>query len=323
MNIEHQSRGDTLYVGGSGPGNYTLIQDAIDNSSDGDTVYVYDDSSPYYENIDVNTSIWLVGENKNTTIVEGSITDAVIYIQSDNTTITGFTFKQGDSGVWISGRYSLIVNNNVKNNSRWGVVVSNNNNIIRNNNISNNLLTGIFVSSNHNTIENNYLNNNHQHDTGEGGGLLLYTDTHHNSIIGNKFENSLDRAIHLHNSDFNTISFNVIMNVTPSEEFSIANGIDLDGAHNNKIFQNTIINCNNTGLQIDSSRRNQIIQNNFYDNNPHSYFTWFYLNKWQGNFWGVPRRLPYPIRGSFFFIIPLVQFDWFPAQEPYNIGGAL
>ena len=32
--------GNTLYVGGSGPGNYSSIQDAIDNASDGDTVYV-------------------------------------------------------------------------------------------------------------------------------------------------------------------------------------------------------------------------------------------------------------------------------------------
>ncbi len=40
--------GNTLYVGGDGPGNYTKIQDAINNASDGDTVFVYDDSSPYY-----------------------------------------------------------------------------------------------------------------------------------------------------------------------------------------------------------------------------------------------------------------------------------
>jgi hypothetical protein len=32
----------TLYVGGSGPGNFTKIQDAVDNASDGDTVFVYD-----------------------------------------------------------------------------------------------------------------------------------------------------------------------------------------------------------------------------------------------------------------------------------------
>ena len=48
---------DTLYVGGSGLGNYTSIQDAINDSVDGDTVFVYDEGSPYYENLVVNRSI--------------------------------------------------------------------------------------------------------------------------------------------------------------------------------------------------------------------------------------------------------------------------
>ena len=64
--------GKTLYVGGSGPGNYTKIQEAIDDASDGDTVYVYDDSSPYYENLNVSKSIYLIGEDKNTTIIGGN-----------------------------------------------------------------------------------------------------------------------------------------------------------------------------------------------------------------------------------------------------------
>ena len=61
--------GDTLYVGGNGTGNYSKIQDAIDNASDGDTVYVYDDSSPYYENVVLNKSINLIGEDKNSTVI--------------------------------------------------------------------------------------------------------------------------------------------------------------------------------------------------------------------------------------------------------------
>ncbi|MCK4416367.1 MAG: hypothetical protein KAU84_04365, partial [Thermoplasmatales archaeon] len=36
--------GNILYVGGSGPGNYTKIQDAINAAWYGDTVFVYDDS---------------------------------------------------------------------------------------------------------------------------------------------------------------------------------------------------------------------------------------------------------------------------------------
>lgn len=44
--------GKTLYVGGDGPGNYTKIKDAIDDSSDGDTVFAY--SGTYKENLIVN-----------------------------------------------------------------------------------------------------------------------------------------------------------------------------------------------------------------------------------------------------------------------------
>jgi hypothetical protein len=33
--------GNTLYVGGSGPNNYSKIQDAIDNASGRDTIFVH------------------------------------------------------------------------------------------------------------------------------------------------------------------------------------------------------------------------------------------------------------------------------------------
>ena len=46
---EKNSRGNILYVGGSGPGNYSKIQDAIDDASDGDTVFVF--NGIYYENV--------------------------------------------------------------------------------------------------------------------------------------------------------------------------------------------------------------------------------------------------------------------------------
>ena len=77
------SDGNTYYVGGSGPNNYTRIQDAIDNTTGGDTVFVYDDNSPYYERLVIDKSINLIGENRNTTIVDGGGWKDVIYVSSD------------------------------------------------------------------------------------------------------------------------------------------------------------------------------------------------------------------------------------------------
>ncbi|MGF3554110.1 MAG: hypothetical protein ACQXXF_02395, partial [Thermoplasmatota archaeon] len=59
--IKPGNGGNWLYVGGSGPKNYTKIQDAIDKATDGDTVFVYDDSSPYKENVIIYKSIKLIG----------------------------------------------------------------------------------------------------------------------------------------------------------------------------------------------------------------------------------------------------------------------
>jgi len=94
-------RGNWLYVGGSGPGNYTKIQDAINASSDGDIVFVYDDSSPYYESLIINKSITLKGENKNTTIIDGTISNtSLITIESSDIYIGDFTIRNSSRYYW-------------------------------------------------------------------------------------------------------------------------------------------------------------------------------------------------------------------------------
>jgi hypothetical protein len=51
-------------------------------------------------------------------------------------------------------------------------------------------------------------------------------------------------------------------------------------------------------------------------------------NKWVGNYWNKPRILPkliFGVRENILFgtktiHFPWFQFDWHPAQQPYDIG---
>jgi parallel beta-helix repeat protein len=163
--INPTSRGNIFYVGGSGLNNYTKIQDAIDDASDGDTVFVY--NGTYYENVEVDKSINLIGEDRNITkIINDGIYYYAVDISADYVNINGFTikgFSDGQvAGIEISGSSSnnTIIGNLILDND-WGIhVSSSSNNIIKNNNLSDNAYD-IILKENcmNNTISGNTLFN--------------------------------------------------------------------------------------------------------------------------------------------------------------------
>jgi nitrous oxidase accessory protein NosD len=126
-------KGNTLYVGGNGSKNYSRIQDAIDNASIGDAIFVYSVSSPYYENIIITkNNIKLVGENKYYTIIDGKGIGHVIEINADNVSIEGFTIQHSgpseefnfDSGVHITYMsYYVVVTDNIVVNNQHGIFI--------------------------------------------------------------------------------------------------------------------------------------------------------------------------------------------------------
>jgi nitrous oxidase accessory protein NosD len=93
------SRGNWLYVGGSGPGNYTRIQDAIDNANDGDIIFVY--QGIYNGSITISKSITLLGEARDQTIINGVGSWKICSIYANNVTIKYFTIKNGSYGIWL------------------------------------------------------------------------------------------------------------------------------------------------------------------------------------------------------------------------------
>ena len=95
-----------LYVGGTGPNNYTKIQDAIDDASDGDTVFVY--NGIYYENITIDKSISLIGEDKNTTVIDGIGEYHVVDVKAKWVNISGFSIENTS---WSTGSAIVLYSN--------------------------------------------------------------------------------------------------------------------------------------------------------------------------------------------------------------------
>jgi parallel beta-helix repeat protein len=181
--------GNILFVGGSGSHNYSSIQNAINDAVLGDTVFVLDESSPYKENITINKSINLKGEDKNTTIIEGN-DDDIIIINSNFVSISGFTIKEGRYAIrLISSQGSFITDNIVEENSLEGIYLAN---------------------SSYNTISNNIVQNNNfgigLHWSISDPGPCL-----HNNISNNKILNNSQRGLHMSlYHEFNTIVGNII-----------------------------------------------------------------------------------------------------------------
>ena len=234
--------GKTLYVGGSGPNNYTKIQDAVDDASDGDTVFVYDDSSPYNENIVIEEkTIHLLGEDRNTTIIDMDFTDNGIRIENcDNGgSFSGFTFQnciEYYGGFEIRRSHNYVIKNNIIKNNAYGILIVGDYNYIISNNIFINDGLRVLVSSG-NTITDNIVN----------GKPLVYLENENNKIIDDAGQ------IILVNCDSITIENLDLSNTT--------NGIQLWNSHNCIISNNSLCSNDNAGIYIECSSYNLISDN--------------------------------------------------------------
>jgi len=226
------TRGNTLYVGGSGPGNYTKIQDALDNASTGDTVFVYDESSPYTEHLWINSSVQLIGENAETTVINGHYDPYTVRFSVDNVTVRGFTilgrltfgssscridgnrfrFPEGYEGEAIDlyGGFYNVISHNVIWNTNMGIGLVSSWDRIENNTISDNVVVsseiGIYIRG-----------------IGNEGS---YLDVKNNTIINNTLVNN-DLGIDINDYTINNSAFsnNVVA--------SVVSAVDYGYPHNN------------------------------------------------------------------------------------------
>jgi parallel beta-helix repeat protein len=265
--------GNILYVGGTGDGNYTNIQDAIENASDGDTVFVY--NGTYYEHLFIDKSISLIGENKNTTVIDGDKNNVdIVRVTANWVNIRGFTIQNGGHhqygvGIQILSKHTIITDNNIISNIMYGIHLKHSyGSIITGNNITNND-KGIYLEySTGNTIIDNIISKNWggirlEYSTGNtiidniisknyAGGIGIWYSSNENTVTGNNILKSRG-GIGFGYSNSN----NIIDNIISEHE---DNGINLYHSSGNNITSNTI-SYNYFGIHLDNSIGNNITGN--------------------------------------------------------------
>ena len=289
--IKPISSGNTLYVGGTGPSNYSKIQDAIDNASDGDTVFVYDDLSPYYGMLIIDKSIDLIGEDRNSTIIDGKGTWNVINITANDVTITNFTIRNSKYNSFFPTYFGILfyecknftVINNIFSATQIGIGAIRGNNGLINGNIINGPYNseGIKLDGTSDTkICNNYITKH------EWEGILLSAASKYpenitiieNSLITNfqgiyiATKNSIVQSNYLynnkdgitisgyHNKAINNTVKNTIPVVKHPRYMTVFNGITIFGSSHN-ITKNYVYKyCVGMGLYGEG---NNIISHNY------------------------------------------------------------
>ena len=182
-------KNEILYVGGYGPGNYTNIQDALDNSDNQDTIFVYAKEKPYYENIIIEKSIKLIGEDMEKTIIDGQQINSDIKNLANNVLITGFTIQNSSfdeseyAGIESHSSNNYFVGNIFLNNKVGVHLLDGNSNTIVYNYISGSQTESICIHSSSNIVYRNQIEENEH-------GIWLQKDATDNKIKQNNFKNN-------------------------------------------------------------------------------------------------------------------------------------
>jgi parallel beta-helix repeat protein len=255
------------------PDDYLTIQEAINYASEGSMVYVK--QGTYYENLDVEKSLSIVGENRLTTIIDGNRGGPIILIKHDRVNITNLTIQNGGTMTNDSSYFDAQTGIHLLHVNYCNV----SNNILMNNGYA----IWLYGAS-ENSIIGNYI------ITGNSG-IRLDVYSKQNRVTGNRIENITLMGRHGH------MSFGLHFSKDSSENIVESNNITLNmygifcyGSFNNSFIENNIIN-NTYGINFYGSSRNNIVYNNNFINTtqvskfPLSEYSNIWDNDSKGNYW--------------------------------------
>ena len=233
---------------------YGTIQEAINANEtlDGHTINVA--PGVYQEQIVLNKSLSLMGQDKFTTAIDGNSSQTVIQVTAGNVTVSGFTLQNTTAGY---GAVQLYYSQN---------------NTIRDN-IMKDTYYGIYI---YNSLNNTIIDNEAYNNTYSGAYLYFASG---NAISGCTFSDNVNAGIFCYNSSNNLVRNNTILrqrygiiltdsdtNVIDSDSISaVEQGIRISNSNKNLLQNNSASSCDN-GIYIINSNNNMVSWNNLWLN---------------------------------------------------------
>jgi len=316
--------GNTLYVGGTGPGNYSTIQEAIDAASDGDTIFIYSGIYHPISNVHIYKELCIVGENKENVIFEKEYGYKPLSIRAKNVEIRSITF----------------INFEVTNQVQYDNTVISNNIFLINNNAGDWNPDIMLIAGKNNEISNNIFTSTNP-GSKRGPFNVVFFQCYESKFINNIIDGFKS-------------------GITAMDILDYSYYVDDYPRGNNTIEGNTFSN-NSYGIRLSPTLypkyHSKIINNNFIDNeknaifyaripsimdiienlikkfqSPSENYKLFDLTKkyWDGNYWDDydgegPQKISGRVQTAGLFNQFLlydfswVNFDLHPAKEPFNI----
>ena len=223
-----------IIVSLEGKGDYRSIQDALDASKDNDTIRVY--KGVYIENLLINTSVYLLGNDVEDTIIDGGSDTDVIRINEVHVQIHGFTirnsgkngkFSDFDAGIEIKSNNATILNCTIIDNNA-GIDIRSDDNIISNCSFINNSVGMYSIQAINNKISTNSFEMNKEI------GLYVYYGVKNHIDDANSFTAN-DIALKIKGSNENVIVENIFQNNNEGIHVCC-------GSLKNTIYHNNFIN---------------------------------------------------------------------------------
>ncbi len=273
--------GNILTVCKNGDCNFTIIQDAINNASTGNTIEVH--SGTYQENVNVNKPLLIlqgVKDGSDLPVVDAGSKGSAITLSADGCTLQGFNARNpspGNSGIKVISDKNTIIGNIVTGNSRSNSLSSSRNNAISGGPFYYKHGILLLESSSDNIISGNTA-------TGNDEGIHIES-SHDNIISGNKATDNTYYGIALTSSSNNTLSGNTATgnnwgiyltsssnnNISDNKATDNNRGIHLSSSSSNNISDNKATGNDVAGIYLHSSSNNAIWDNNA-DDNPYGIF---------------------------------------------------